>query len=127
MKLIEKLIDRFSILVFRLRNGFDYRDCWNLDHSLAKWLVPRLRFLSKNTASAPIGYPNLTIDIGGNWEAKTDFEAWSRDLGIAADQLEAWVERQEFYDGDFEKDKMMFDDSKKAMMWVAEWYHSLWD
>lgn len=38
---------------------FAYKDTWSLDYSLAKWIIPRLKYLRDNTLSSP---PNLEIE-----------------------------------------------------------------
>ena len=51
--------------IYRIRHGFFPCDCWNLDHELAIWLVPRLKLFRANTH----GYPYLLHDGShGTWE-----------------------------------------------------------
>ncbi len=59
---ITKIKRFFRRNFFRLRHGFNYEDCWNLDYSLAKWLLPRLKHLKANNCGYPWG---MTIE---EWE-----------------------------------------------------------
>lgn len=38
---------------FQLRYGFDYRDTWNLDYKIAKYILPRLKYFRNNLHSVP--------------------------------------------------------------------------
>jgi len=135
------LISWSEATLFRLRHGFDYRDCWSLDHALAKWLAPRLRHMSKIACGAPCGYPMSKTEVSEKYsdtfpsDVPVDFSAWKRDLGIAADQLEAIVKWDNEADPrDFadysqynEIERWIYDEASAAMKWVAENFHSLWD
>lgn len=132
------LISWSEATLFRLRHGFDYRDCWGLDHALAKWLAPRLRHMSKIAHGAPWGYGTSAEErSAANHpnDIETDFDGWKRDLGAAADRLEAIVKWDNEADpGDFadysqynEIERWIYDEASAAMKWVAENFHSLWD
>lgn len=45
------------------KNGFDASECWNLDVTIAKFVLPRLKYLRKNTHGYP---PTLTMK---EWKA----------------------------------------------------------
>ena len=50
----------------RKKRGFDDRDTWSLDHTLAKWLAPRLkRYKEVNIIVGP-------TDKGRNWDQILD-------------------------------------------------------
>ena len=46
-------------IVGRIKNGFDTRDCWGLNYSVAKYMLPRLKFFIKNK---PMGHPSGLCD-----------------------------------------------------------------
>ncbi|MDO8610137.1 MAG: hypothetical protein Q7R95_06290 [bacterium] len=37
----------------KLIYGFEFRDCWDLRHSHAKWILPRLKYLRNNFNGTP--------------------------------------------------------------------------
>ena len=39
--------------IYRIRHGFFPSDCWNLDHEIAVWLVPRLKYFRATSCSYP--------------------------------------------------------------------------
>lgn len=113
--------------VFRMRHGFDFRDCWSLDTAMAKWLAPRLRYMSEIAHGAPWGYPNEVEFAGSDPdEVETDFEAWKVDLLAASKALAAYAS---VYDDDldYDSERRVFDAGKDAMKWVAKNFPSLWD
>ena len=54
-----------------LRYGFEFRDCWSLDYSLSKWILPRLKHFRKNL----IGHPEELGSIE-DWQKKIDEMIW---------------------------------------------------
>jgi len=54
---IKRILDKIESEVrswpFRLKNGFDYRDTWSLDSSIARFVLPRLRHLRDNNHGHP--------------------------------------------------------------------------
>jgi hypothetical protein len=50
----------------RRTRGFDDRDTWSLDYTIAKFAAPRLRLFAQKTFSFPVG---MTIE---EWQAKIE-------------------------------------------------------
>ncbi len=92
---------------FQLKNGFDPRDCWNLDKSLAAWLAPRLKHLSETSHGFSPQYES--------------FEAWASQLSGTAAVL------QKYGDADFYDDEVNYDAVQDAIKWVADNFLHLWD
>lgn len=108
---------------FRLRHGFDYRDCWSLDTALAKWLAPRLRHMSEIAHGAPCGYPDKTPAL----DAETDFQAWKDDLMRASEAMLAYANVEYMEDWSMEREGEIREGAKTAMRWIAKHFTSLWD
>lgn len=109
--------------MFRMRHGFDYRDCWSLDAALAKWLAPRLKHMSEVTHGAPCGYPNKAA----SWDAETDFQAWKDDLMRASEAMLAYANVDDMEDWSVEREDEIRDGARTAMRWIAEHFTGLWD
>lgn len=77
---IKPILDRIESEVrswpFRIKNGFDYRDTWNLDYHIAKYTLPRLKYLRKNLH----GYhPDMTMK---EWKKTIDKMIYALDKEI---------------------------------------------
>lgn len=96
-------------LVYLMENGFSYDELWNLDSSIASFIIPRLKKFMKTTH----GYPN---EIG-------KFEDWE----IAIRKMLVYLRciSNGNY-GDTEKGKR-FEFFKEGMKLFHEHFHSLWD
>ena len=58
-------------LKYRILHGFWPSECWNLDHEIAEWLLPRLKLFRQ----AAIGYPAFLHDhecTEAEWHAILD-------------------------------------------------------
>ena len=55
-------------------NGFDKSECWNLDITIAKFILPRLKYFKENT----ISYPQVDIGLDG-WHEILDKMIYSFD------------------------------------------------
>lgn len=93
-------------LWFRMRHGWWPAETWNLDHELAAWLVPRLRYFKQHTH----GYPS---DITA--------EAWDGILDAMIDGFEAHL--REWTDGTPE-DQVK---AARAFELLGVWGEHLWD
>lgn len=91
---------------FRLFHGYNYEDCWNLDWSMAKWLVPRLKHLRDNGA----GYPGSLIP-----------EEWEIILNKMIAAFELIVEDDHFCEP--EKEAII----DEGLDLFREYYQALWD
>ena len=56
------------------QNGFDKSECWNLDITIAKFILPRLKYFKENT----ISYPQVDIGLDG-WHEILDKMIYSFD------------------------------------------------
>ena len=56
------------------QNGFDKSECWNLDITIAKFILPRLKYFRETT----ISYPHTTIGLDG-WHEILDKMIYSFD------------------------------------------------
>ena len=61
-----------SYVSFKERHGFSPDECWNLDDTLAEFLLPRLRYFRNNTR----GYPSQ-IKTFKQWTDILDKIIWS--------------------------------------------------
>jgi len=96
--------------------GFDYRDCWNLDVAMAKWLAPRLLLMAKQTAS----YPGVAP-----YDGEDGHDAWTADLMKAGLALDLYSRVWDETDWDVERD--IREAAQEKMAWVAKWFPHLWD
>ena len=110
---------------FRLRHGFDYRDCWNLDIDLADWLGKRLVHLARvtNTTPATYIYKYEAQETDGE-SCQVAFDIWRYDLKRHGEALTEYAEQFVVWDRDEEK---TIQDAKDAMKFVAENLTGLWD
>ncbi|MEK6883718.1 MAG: hypothetical protein AABY22_29085 [Nanoarchaeota archaeon] len=123
---------------FQLFNGFDYHDCWGLDHSLAKWILPRLKYLRKNLHGHPTG---ITFK---EWKNNLDKMIFSFEYVLNEDKYTDKCYPKN-YDFGFTSDKdghVIWNDKRKAnyhklipyekrydegMKLFALYFRSLWD
>lgn len=101
---------------FQLVYGFDYRDTWNLDIAMAKWLYPRLRHLANVTHS----YPGRD-----EYESEDGDKRWMSDLNKHADVFERYASRWGI--DDFDEENRLCFEARESMKWIAKWYLALWD
>lgn len=64
---------RFKFLRQRLARGFSDRELWNLDHTMAKFILPRLKAFKNYRGTYP---PDLTPE---EWNEKLDEMIWAFD------------------------------------------------
>jgi len=102
-----KLPRRIKFLIQRICRGWDDSDLWSLDHSITKYVLPRLKRFKK----VNIGHPgNLTPE---QWDAILDEMIWFFELNLAPWDLFLNEEDQKRYD--------------KAGKYFMEYFNSLWD
>lgn len=102
---------------FHLWHGFDYRDTWSLDYSIAKWILPRLRYLRENTH----GYPGqFSEELGYEGDGEKE---WDRILGEMVFAFEVAV-RDDMVDDISDEDWARAENGLKLF---AEYFHHLWD
>ena len=98
---------RVKRLCFRMRHGFWPNECWNLDVTFAKFILPRLKHYRDYTYAYP--YP-LTED------------EWDECLLRMIETFE-WIASPEYYDCDQEKTEQ----AQKDLELFAKYYMGLWD
>lgn len=103
----------------RTERGFDDSETWSLDHTIARFIAPRLRVLQKQAHGHP---PNLTQ------------EGWENILGEIAEGFEAVLAIEELiwekYDFDIKKyrqaEKELYRKANKGLELFKKWYFNLW-
>jgi hypothetical protein len=101
--------------IFRIKYGFFPCDCWNLDHELAIWLLPRLRYFKNNTH----GYVGLLH----NGKQGTE-EAWNKILDEMIEVFELKAREWDSYV--FCRDEAMRK-MKLAFCHLGHYGQALWD
>lgn len=123
-------------LWFILRHGFDFCDTWSMDRALAKWLIPRLRHLSKNLNGVPPRYGLTEEEIRQmddnpcDWDYEPQFERWRSDINKAADQLQEWLDMCGTKVDDtwtWEKELEAWNRAEESFTWVAKNIGGLWN
>ena len=91
----------------RLERGFDDSELWNLDSTIAKFILPRLKAFSENLISHPIG---ITME---KWEKILNSMIYSFDI-IVEDKI------LNLSDDEYKK-------FKKGLKLFVKYYFNLWD
>ena len=116
----------------RFSRGFDDRATWSLDHTIAKFIIPRLEHLKKTTH----GYPDVK---GANtpeaWDECIDKMIWSfqytlseYDLYDDSNCVWSYKESREYHMKKREKqNKRDFVRFRAGMRLFAKFYPNLWD
>lgn len=118
---LTRIWDSIKATVFRLRYGFDKRDCWSLDLALAKWLAPRLRYLSEHARGCPCD-PFLSFSNDDE-----SIEKWKDQLAEAAKALESYKAEWDNPDSTSASVVEANERTRKAIQWVADHFEQLWD
>ncbi len=93
---------------FYKKNCFDPSETWNLDHTIAQFILPRLKYFRENLNSYP-GADGWTIE---KWEKKLDRMIIAFEMKIEDDM-------------DYtEKDWKKID---RGLALFAKHFHNLWD
>lgn len=50
---VRRIIREIKFFFQRIFRGWDDSECWNLDHTFAGWIIPRLEILKKNKHGVP--------------------------------------------------------------------------
>lgn len=99
---------------FKKKNGFRYEETWNLENTIACFLVPRLAYLRDNHHS----YPSSFIASGN---PKGD-EEWTEILNIMVEGFSTYITKDWY--------NLTKDDIKKreeALKYFCEYFNDLWD
>ena len=97
---------------FEKKHGFRYEDSWNLDNSIACYILPRLVWLRDTTH----GYPSEFV------KEKDGAKEWEKILNEMIYGFYLYVS----------KDSALWDDDEKkiwlrAKCWFIKYYSNLWD
>ena len=93
---------------FRLRHGFRQEEWWGLDTATARFLAPRLMYLSEHHA----GYPS-------QFDGEDGDELWTAILAKMADGFERiGADRLDILDDDYEAE---------CLDLFREYFYALWD
>ena len=111
---------------FQLIHGFDYRDTWSLDYSLAKWMLPRLKYLKEHKQGVPCEFFGGSLeyqesdkgfkDAEERWARVLDEIIWTFDFLLNMDDIHFKVCYPEDYDFGFKTDgcsKLIWNDDRK--------------
>ena len=98
---------------FEKKHGFRLEDSWNLDNSIACFILPRLLYLRENT----IGIPGtLVIELGDGGK-----EAWDEILKTMIYGFYLYITKEDY---DFtEEEKEIWKRTKELFV---EYFESLW-
>lgn len=91
----------------RIERGFDDTELWNLDWSIARWLLPRLKAFRQDTD----GYPARLGDMKA-WEDILDKMILGLDIFVSKDAMM------------FTKEE--YDKADESMRLLAEYFMDLW-
>jgi hypothetical protein len=111
---------RIKKLWFRLRRGFWPSECWNLDITFAKFMVPRLEHFRKVTHGYPAG-----LEGPEEWDKILRRIIWSFNWAAADTENEGWWAKRYCLDPQHRKrvDKRY----EAGMQLFAKYYAGLWD
>lgn len=118
---MKALLGYINRLWWRVRHGYNPKDCWNLDHSLAKWLAPRLRHLAEQGHTYPGRAPYPYTE-----DSNIGYEKWVSDLMLHSSSLALYATQYGEYMS-LEDEMRMVENAHTAMKWVGEWFLCLWD
>lgn len=137
----------------RVERGFDDTECWNLDYTIAAFILPRLKVFKQDTN----GYPGVEpMDTPEKWDAALDEMIWAFDYIVNEDKYIDELEEKyhitwnsvdphkinkDFLKGNiggpsalpdeerkaYYKDREALEERKdKGLKLFAEWFNSLW-
>lgn len=115
------IIDNTRVLIFKIRNGYDYRDAWSIDSAFCDWIIPLLKHLKKYGMTVPSNLPNYSpISLDPENE---ELKAW-RNI------LQEMIDGFEDYKNDvFDTEPYQYPSKKfnRAMELFSEYFMDLWD
>lgn len=120
----------FRAMRFRIRNGWDSSDTWSLDYTVAKFIIPRLKYFKKvnNGISNKIykKYRDPNRKVSENMELAS--KEWNEKLDKMISAFQRIVDEDEdFHDW---KDKKYWNKQEKikkdGLKIFAEYFQDLW-
>jgi len=111
----------------RKTRGYSDIEVWNLDDSICKWVLPRLKAFREST----IGYPNVPgkCDTFEDWQAMVDEMIFGFDWAMKEDD---WYHENVFYKTGKEKEEALEvfnntrDRAQKGRELFGKWMMHLW-
>ncbi len=117
--------------IHTLRFGFNPKDTWNLDHSFALWVVPRLKYLKKHKHGIPsecIKYPKGYKPWEHTGKNCKYFKAGQKEWNqILTAMIKGFTLKAEEYEDSKSWSKGEPKEYTKAKELFAKWLDSLWD
>ena len=108
---------RFKFLRQRLARGFSDRELWNLDHTMAKFILPRLKAFKDYHRSYP---PDLTPK---KWDERLDEMIWAFEFTVNEWEWESeLIEKTKI-----KKLESYYKRREKGLKLFAEYFNNLWD
>ena len=112
-------LKRFAVF---LTKGFDPKDTWSLDTALAKWILPRLKYLKDNKQGCPFidGFEEVYKNNDASEEEwEQIYNAWDEIMSKMILAFELTLT-----DSSEEEDEEKI---KEGMKLFARYYRNLWD
>ena len=106
----EKKADKFE-----KKNGFRYEECWNLDSSIALFILPRLCFLRDNLNC----YPGTLLSECSDEDEAVKY--WNKILNEMIYGFYIYVSKDDYFWTD--EEKMIW---QRAKSWFCKYFESLW-
>lgn len=105
---------------FHKKNGFYYEETWNLDSSIAAFVLPRLIYFRDNFQGVPLDYCTYEEDGYTVTNMTEAVENWKKDI---ATMIEAFY----YIIKDDYNDKKHKDIIKKGLKLFSKKFQNLWD
>jgi hypothetical protein len=122
---------------YQLVYGFDYADTWSLDISLAKWILPRLRYFKANLHSHPADlsfeeWQGILDDIiyAFNYVVDEDkylSECWPKDKDFSFTIVNHSIVWNDTRPADYSKLDPCLERYAKGMRYFCIYFRHLWD
>ena len=104
-------------VAFKERHGFSPDECWNLDDTMAEFLLPRLRYFRNHT----IGYPRL-IKSFEQWTAILDKIIWSFEQRLK----HGWLPKDEYLQEIGLSRDVYEKRYRQGLKLFGKWWEALW-
>lgn len=119
-------IKSFFQKIFR---GYSNDELWNLDNTIAKWILPRLKAFKKDSIAFP-----ADLDSPDEWDEILDKMIWSFDYITNQDEYEDEI-IEKYKDNEFDEDghyrwikdaKELSEKCQEGLDLFAKYFRSLW-
>ncbi len=115
-----RIIREIKYFLQRLARGFSDKECWCLDTTIAKFIIPRLRRMKEIGQSYPPDFKSFT-----KWCDALDKMIWSFEFVLRDYGSDDYDFKNK--DGWELKQKMRMERYTEGMQLFAKYYNSLWD